>query len=88
MKGQCGQWLSRVLLFVARWIVARQAPLPIEFSRKEYWSGLPFPASGNLPNPGIEPVSSMSPVCAGEFFSTEPPGKPTRVRPVNVEFSS
>ena len=47
-----------------------------------------FPTSGNLPNSGIEPVSSMSPVCAGEFFSNEPLGKPTPVRPVNVEFSS
>ena len=42
------------------------------FSRQEYWSGLPFPPPGDLPNPGIKP---MSPVLAGEFFTTEPPGK-------------
>ena len=39
------------------WIVAHQAPLSVEFSRQEYWSGLPFPSSGELPNPGIEPAS-------------------------------
>ena len=80
--------LSHVLLFATPRTVVCQASLSIEFSRKEYWSGLPFPTSGNLPNSGIEPVSSVSPVCAGEFFSNEPPGKPTPVRPVNVEFSS
>ena len=46
---------SRVQLFVILWTVARQAPLSIEFSRQEYWSGLPFPSPGDLPNPGIEP---------------------------------
>ena len=43
------------------------------FSRQEYWSGLPFPPPGDLPNPGVEP---MSPAFAGEFFTIEPPGKP------------
>ena len=46
------------------------------FFRQEYWSGLPFPTLGGLPNPGIEPASLVSPVLAGEFFTTEPPGKP------------
>ena len=45
----------------------------MEFSRQEYWSGWPFPFPGDLPNPGIEP---MSPTLAGRFFTTEPPGKP------------
>ena len=45
--------LIHVRLFVTPWTVARQAPLSIEFSRKEYWSRLPFPSPGNLPNPGI-----------------------------------
>ena len=53
------------------WIVARQAPLSMEFSRQEYWSGMPFPSPGNLPDPGIELVS---PALAGRFFITEPPG--------------
>ena len=53
-----------------------QAPLSMEFSRQEYWSGLPSPAPGDLPNPGIEPMSPVSPVLAGGFFTTEPPGKP------------
>ena len=55
------------------WTVARQAPLSMGFSRQEYWSGLPFPSPGDLPDPGTEPAS---PVLAGRFFTTEPPGKP------------
>ena len=49
--------LSRVQLFETPWIVAYQAPLSMGFSRQEYWSGLPFPFPGDLPNPGIEPGS-------------------------------
>ena len=67
--------LSCVLLFAAPWTVARQAPLLMEFSRQEYWSGLPFPSPGDLPNPGIKPMFLASPALAGEFFTTEPPGK-------------
>ena len=53
--------------------IARQAPLSVGFSRQEYWSGLPFPSPGDLPNPGIEPVSPASPALAGGFFTTGPP---------------
>ena len=49
--------LSRVQLFVTPWTVAYQAPLSMGFSRQEYWSGLPLPSPGDLPNPGIEPRS-------------------------------
>ena len=56
--------------------VARQAPLSMEFSQHEYWSGLPFPTPGDLPDPGIKPTSLMSPALAGKFYTTEPPGKP------------
>ena len=49
--------LSRVQLFATPWTVAYQAPPPMEFSRQEYWSGLPFPSPGDLPDPGIEPRS-------------------------------
>ena len=49
--------LGRVQLFVTPWTVARQAPLHVEFSRQKYWSGLPFPSPGDLPDPGIEPGS-------------------------------
>ena len=48
----------------------------MEFSRQEYWSGLPFLFPGDLPNPGIEPISLLSPALAGRFFTIEPPGKP------------
>ena len=67
------QSLSRVWLFVTTWTGAHQAPLSMEFSRQEYWSGLPLPTPGNLPNPGIEPVSSA---LAGRFFTTEALEKP------------
>ena len=48
---------SHTQLFVTLWTVAHQAPLPMGFLRQEYWSGLPFPSSGNIPHPGIKPVS-------------------------------
>ncbi|ELR59616.1 hypothetical protein M91_15039, partial [Bos mutus] len=47
-----------------------QVPMPMEFSRQEYWSGVPFPTPGDLPNPGSEPVSLASPALAGRFFTT------------------
>ena len=62
-----------VRLFVTPWIVAHQALLSMGFSRQEYWSGLPFPPPGDLPNPGTEPAS---PALASGFFTTEPPGLP------------
>ena len=78
-------WLSWVQLFVIPWIAVCQAPLPMEFSRKEYWSGLPFPTSGDLPNPGIEPVSLASLALGGGFFTTEPPGKQqVTIDPINT----
>ena len=68
--------LSCVQLFVTPWTVTCQAPLSMEFSRQEYWSRLPFPTSGDLPNPGIKPTSLASPALAGRFFTATPPGKP------------
>ena len=59
---------SHVQLFATLWCVAHQVPLFMEFSRQEYWSGLPCPPP-DLPNPGIEP-SLLSPALAGEFFTT------------------
>ena len=63
--------------------VARQAPLSMEFPRQEYWSRLPFPSPGDLPDPGIEPRSLASSVLACRFFSTEPPRKP-QVRFIHI----
>ena len=60
--------LSQVRLFVTPWTVARQAPLSMGFSRQEYWSRLPCPSPGELPNLGIEPVSCVSCI-AGRFFT-------------------
>ena len=62
--------LSCVWLFTTLWLVACQVPLPTVFSRQEYWSGLPCPAPGNLPDPGIKPVSLTSPALAGGFFTS------------------
>ena len=56
--------------FETPWTVAHQAPLSMGFSRQEYWSGLPFPSPGDLPDPGIEPTSFTPPTLAGGFFTT------------------
>ena len=61
---------SCVRLFLTLWTIAHQAPLSMGFSRQEYWSGLPCPPSGDLPDPGNEPMSLMSPALAGGFFTT------------------
>ena len=69
----CACMLSRIWLFATPWTVAHQAPLSMEFSRQAYRSGLQFPTPGDLPSPGIRP---MSPALAGRFSTTELPGKP------------
>ena len=53
----CYLFLSVVSDFAAPWTIAHQAPLSLDFSRQEYWSGVPFPTPGDLPNPGVEPTS-------------------------------
>ena len=68
--------LSCVRLFAISWTVAPQVPLSMEFSRQEYWIGLQFPTPGDLSDPGIKSAPLMSPVLAGGFFTTAPPGKP------------
>ena len=62
--------LSHVHIFVTSWAEAHQAPLSMEFSRQKYWSGLPFPSPGDLPNTGIELVAFVSPALAGRLFTT------------------
>ena len=64
---------SHVQLFMTPWTVACQAPLSMGFSKQEYWSGLPCPPPGDLPNPGTEPESLMSPALAGGFFTIVSP---------------
>ena len=68
----CAQSLSRVQLFTTPWVVAHQAPLSMELSKQEYWSKLPFPSPGDLPNPGIE---CGSPSLQADSLPFEPPGK-------------
>ena len=65
--------LSCVRLFASPWTVAYQASLSMGFSRHEYWSGLPFPSPGDLPDPGIEP---RCPALEAEALTSEPSGKP------------
>ena len=66
------QWLSHAQLFVTPWTVAHEAPISIEFSRQEYWSELPFSSPGDLPDPGIEPGSS---VLQADTLPSELPGQ-------------
>ena len=61
---------GKQLQVMTLWPVACQAPLSMGFSRQAYWSGLPCPPPGDLPNPGTEPVSLISPALAGGFFTT------------------
>ena len=65
--------LSHVRLFATPWTVACHAPPSMGFSRQEYWSGLPLPSPGDLPDPGIEP---RSPALQADALTSEPPGKP------------
>ena len=78
--------LSRVRLFATPWTVAYQAPPSVGFSRQEYWSGLPFPSPGDLPNPGIEP---RSPTLRADALPSEPPGKTHRkpIKPRDKELA-
>ena len=74
--------LSRVQLFATPWTVAHQAPPSMEFPRQEYWSGLPFPSPGDLPDPGIEP-GSLS--LQADGLPSEPPGVPIRFRVERIQ---
>ena len=73
-SGKKVKWLSRVRLFETPWTVTCQAPPSLGFSRQEYWSVLPFPSPGDLPDPGIE---LASPTLQADSLPTEPPGKPS-----------
>ena len=75
--------LSGVRLFATPWTVAYQASPSMGFSRQDYWSGLPFPSPGDLPNPGIEPGS---PALEAGTLTSEPPGKWTKFIDVIFEF--
>ena len=74
--------LSSVRLFATPWTVAYQAPPSMGLSRQDYWSGLPFPSPGDLPDPGIEPGS---PTLEAAALTSEPPGKPLVLRRVTAK---
>ena len=76
---------SPVRLFVILWTTARQAPLPVGFSRQEYWSWLPCPPPGHLPHPEIKPASLTSPALAGKLFTASATWKVLK-RPLGVPF--
>ena len=61
-----------VRFFATPWTITRQAPLSMGFSRQEHWSGLPFPAPGDVPDPGIEPASPVPPALQADSLPTEP----------------
>ena len=78
--------LSRIGLFATPWTVAHQAPPSMGFSRQEYWSGLPFPSPGDLPDAGIEP---QSPALRADTLLSEPPGEMLvkyPAEPINASF--
>ena len=77
--------LSCVQLFVTPWTVAYQAPQFMEFPRQGYWSGLPFPSPGDLPNPGIDP---RAPALQADTLPSEPPGKLSEGREIEREGES
>ena len=75
--------LSRVRLFATPWTVAYQSPQSMEFSRQEYWSGLPFPSPGDLPDPGIKPES---PTLQADALPSEPPGKSLTLKKITDKY--
>ena len=70
---------SCVQLFVTQWTIAHQAPLSLGFSRQEYWSGLPCPPPGDLPNQEIKPAPLTFPALAGRFLTTSATWEPQRM---------
>ena len=76
---------SRVRLFATPWTVAYQASPSMRFSRQEYWSGLPVPSPGDLPNPGIEP---RSPALPADALTSEPAGKPKARSQQKIDISN
>ena len=76
-KARKYQSLSHIRFFATPWTIAHQLPLSVGFSR-QYWSGLPFPSPGALPNAGIEPTS---PTLQANYLPFEPPGKPGKCTP-------
>ena len=77
---------SHVCFFVTLWTAARQAPQSMGFSRQEYWSGLPCPLLGDLPDPGIKPMSPVAPAWQVDSFSAEPLGMPTNTYIYNIKY--
>ena len=75
--------LSHVQLFETLWTVAYQAPLSMGFSRQEYWSGLPFPSPGDLPDPRIKP---RPPTLQADALVSEPPEKPSPKVDHNIKY--
>ena len=77
----CAKSLQSFWIFATLWTITCQASLSMGFSREEYWSGLPCPPPGDLPDPGIKPMSLVSPALAGRLFTTEPLGIPLNQPP-------
>ena len=90
MQACIPSYFSSVWLFASPWTVSHQTPLPMGFSRQEYWYGLPCPPPGDLPEPGIKPTSPASPALVGGFFTTlatwEGPGNNTYLYKIAVGF--
>ena len=83
----CACSVTHIWLFVTPWTVPCQAPLSMEFSRQEYWNGLPFPTPGDFPDLGMKPAPLASPTLAGRFFTIVPPRRPSRKECILSHFS-
>ena len=77
---------SCVQLFVTPWTVGHQAPLSMEFSRQEYWSGLPFPSPGDLPDPEIEPIFPEAPALQADSLLLSQQGSSLKARDCQIFF--
>ena len=88
-SGGCSGLVAKLYpTLVTPWTVAHQAPLSIKFSRHEYWSRLPFPSPGHLPDPGIKPEFLASPALAGGFFTSWITGEAQKIyNTVSIYFS-
>ena len=85
-RNECVCAQSCPTLYNSMEYVAYEPPLSMGFSRQEYWSGLPFPSPGYLPNPGIKPTSLVSHALASRFFATVPPRKPQSMQDISICF--
>ena len=83
----CAQSLNHVRPFAASWTMASQAPLSLEFSKQDFWNGVPFSPPGNLPYPGVKPASLASPSLTGRFFTASTTWEALSIVPLHLKLA-